>query len=196
MHHIWELVVYYSSQIIIHRWLSVPVKYFMSLHIAHFSFLPSSLFLSVFISNLRRHFTQSRVHINRDICTLADLCFHRNRNTIGRKTNKTPSVLNITNDLLWVLNWNTRRYLNTQRTRVSFEWRQSSRVRAEVQRSKVRGEKVSVPGAADGSSADSSAAHVDRRRTRNLLWKSTTSTSSENTSILCSARLHDLGGGV
>ncbi len=54
---------------------------------------------------------------------------------------------------------------------------------------------MSVPGAADGSSADSSAAHVDRRRTRNLLWKSTTSTSSENTSILCSARLHDLGGG-
>ncbi len=50
---------------------------------------------------------------------------------------------------------------------------------------------MSVPGAADGSSADSSAAHVDRRRTRNLLWKSTTNTSSYCT--LSSVRLHDLG---
>lgn len=172
----------------------MPVKYFMSLHIAHFSFLPPSLFLCVFISNLHRHLTQSHVHINSKICTLANLCFRRNRNTIGRKTNKTPSDLNITNDLLWVLNWNTRNYLNIQRTRVSFKWRENSWVRAEGQRSKVRGEKVSVPGAADGSSADSSAAHVDRRRTRNLLWKSTTNTASENTSTLRSARLHELGG--
>lgn len=178
------IITHIKAQIIIHKWLLVPVKYFMSLLIAHFSFLPPSLFLCVFISNLHRHFTQSQFHINSKICTLADRCFRRNRNTIGRKTNKTqsnrrtetPSVLNITNDLLWVLNWNTRKYFYIQMTRVSFKLRQNSWVRAEVQRSKVRGEKVSVPGAADGSSADSSAAHVDRRRTRNLLWKSTTNT--------------------